>query len=76
VEEYPEKAREQDWDDLDAEDEFDPIMVSEYVNEIFEYLREKEVNFFFFEFILINFFFFLKCIKLYYNILLLDNNKT
>jgi G2/mitotic-specific cyclin 1/2 len=43
-EEYPEKAREQDWDDLDAEDEFDPIMVSEYVNDIFIYLREKELT--------------------------------
>ncbi|KAK9723354.1 G2/mitotic-specific cyclin [Basidiobolus ranarum] len=32
----------QDWDDLDAEDEFDPLMVSEYVVEIFEYLRELE----------------------------------
>ncbi|OUM68636.1 hypothetical protein PIROE2DRAFT_38971, partial [Piromyces sp. E2] len=39
-----EKAREQDWDDLDAEDEFDPIMVSEYVNDIFVYLREKELT--------------------------------
>ncbi|KAK9686907.1 G2/mitotic-specific cyclin [Basidiobolus ranarum] len=32
----------QDWDNLDAEDEFDPLMVSEYVVEIFEYLRELE----------------------------------
>jgi G2/mitotic-specific cyclin 1/2 len=39
-----EKAKDQEWDDLDAEDEFDPIMVSEYVNEIFEYLREKELS--------------------------------
>jgi len=39
-----EKVKDKDWDDLDAEDEFDPIMVSEYVNEIFEYLREKEIS--------------------------------
>ena len=30
------------WDDLDLDDKYDPIMVSEYVVEIFEYLREKE----------------------------------
>lgn len=30
------------WDDLDADDKFDPLMVSEYVVEIFEYLRELE----------------------------------
>ncbi|KAJ3157023.1 G2/mitotic-specific cyclin [Geranomyces variabilis] len=34
---------EQDWDDLDAEDEFDPMMVSEYVDDIFKYLLELEV---------------------------------
>ncbi|KAJ3197502.1 G2/mitotic-specific cyclin [Irineochytrium annulatum] len=34
---------EQDWDDLDAEDAGDPLMVSEYVNEIFSYLKELEV---------------------------------
>jgi len=39
-----ENIKKQDWEDLDAEDEFDPIMVSEYVNDIFEYLREKEVR--------------------------------
>jgi G2/mitotic-specific cyclin 2 len=33
----------QDWDDLDAADALDPIMVSEYVVEIFDYLRELEV---------------------------------
>ncbi|CAE6406551.1 unnamed protein product [Rhizoctonia solani] len=32
----------QPWDDLDAEDENDPAMVSEYVNEIFSYMRELE----------------------------------
>ncbi|VDC07482.1 unnamed protein product [Peniophora sp. CBMAI 1063] len=30
------------WRDLDAEDEGDPLMVSEYVGEIFEYLKEIE----------------------------------
>jgi hypothetical protein len=30
------------WDDLDAEDAEDPLMVSEYVNEIFEYLKKLE----------------------------------
>ncbi|CCG83623.1 Cyclin B [Taphrina deformans PYCC 5710] len=33
----------QDWDDLDADDIQDPLMVSEYVVEIFEYLREQEL---------------------------------
>ena len=32
------------WRDLDAEDEGDPLMVSEYVGEIFEYLKEIEVG--------------------------------
>ncbi|KAJ2713178.1 G2/mitotic-specific cyclin, partial [Coemansia spiralis] len=31
-----------DWDDIDAEDKDDPLMVSEYVKEIFEYMRECE----------------------------------
>lgn len=30
------------WEDLDAEDAEDPLMVSEYVNEIFEYLKKLE----------------------------------
>jgi len=30
--------------DLDAEDADDPLMVSEYVNDIFEYLRELEIQ--------------------------------
>ncbi|ELU39381.1 g2/mitotic-specific cyclin cdc13 [Rhizoctonia solani AG-1 IA] len=34
----------QPWVDLDAEDENDPAMVSEYVNEIFGYMRELEVQ--------------------------------
>lgn len=32
------------WDDLDAEDADDPLMVSEYVTEIFTYLKEVEVS--------------------------------
>ncbi|KAF7792064.1 hypothetical protein EIP86_003092 [Pleurotus ostreatoroseus] len=31
-----------DWDDLDAEDADDPLMVSEYVVDIFKYLKEVE----------------------------------
>ncbi|KAH7338920.1 cyclin-like protein [Rhizoctonia solani] len=34
----------QPWDDLDAEDENDPAMVSEYVHEIVDYLRELELQ--------------------------------
>lgn len=34
-----------DWDDLDAEDSGDPLMVSDYVVEIFDYMKELEVNF-------------------------------
>ncbi|KTW27573.1 uncharacterized protein T551_03072 [Pneumocystis jirovecii RU7] len=33
----------QDWDDLDADDAHDPLMVSEYVEEIMNYMRELEV---------------------------------
>jgi G2/mitotic-specific cyclin 1/2 len=33
----------QDWDDLDAADANDPLMVSDYVVEIFDYMRELEV---------------------------------
>ena len=32
------------WDDLDVEDADDPLMVSEYVVEIFDYLKEVEVR--------------------------------
>lgn len=32
------------WDDLDKEDEADPLMVSEYVVEIFDYLRQLEMQ--------------------------------
>jgi G2/mitotic-specific cyclin 1/2 len=34
----------QDWDDLDAADANDPLMVSDYVVEIFDYMRELEVS--------------------------------
>lgn len=34
----------QDWDDLDMHDMDDPLMVSEYVVEIFNYLREQELQ--------------------------------
>jgi hypothetical protein len=34
-----------DWEDLDAEDADDPMMVSEYVIEIFDYLKVVEVRF-------------------------------
>ncbi|OLL26700.1 G2/mitotic-specific cyclin cdc13 [Neolecta irregularis DAH-3] len=33
-----------DWDDLDAEDASDPLMVSEYVVEIFDYMNELEIS--------------------------------
>lgn len=33
-----------EWEDLDAEDADDPMMVSEYVNDIFEYLKIVEVR--------------------------------
>ncbi|KAJ3396548.1 G2/mitotic-specific cyclin [Lobulomyces angularis] len=32
------------WDDLDADDVSDPLMVSEYVVEIYEYLKEVEIE--------------------------------
>ncbi|KAF9101950.1 G2/mitotic-specific cyclin [Mortierella sp. GBA35] len=32
-----------DWDDLDAEDENDPLMVSEYVADIFAYMQDLEM---------------------------------
>ena len=37
------RVKTQDWDDLDAEDGYDPCMVAEYVVEIFEYMKELEV---------------------------------
>lgn len=36
------KARTQPWDDLDADDEDDPLMVAEYSDDIFDYLYELE----------------------------------
>ena len=33
-----------EWDDLDAEDADDPVMVSEYVADIFKYLKALEVK--------------------------------
>ena len=33
-----------EWDDLDADDVDDPLMVSEYVNEIFDYMKQLEVR--------------------------------
>lgn len=32
------------WEDLDAEDNDDPLMVSEYVQDIFKYMKQLEVN--------------------------------
>ncbi|KAJ1557773.1 G2/mitotic-specific cyclin, partial [Cladochytrium tenue] len=39
----PEELEAQDWDDLDKDDINDPMMVSEYVVEIFAYMKELEV---------------------------------
>ena len=36
-------AEEYEWEDLDAEDANDPFMVSEYVNDIFDYLHHLEI---------------------------------
>ena len=36
--------QEQDWDDLDRDDDDDPLMVSEYVADIFNYLKVVEVR--------------------------------
>ncbi|KAJ2358106.1 G2/mitotic-specific cyclin [Coemansia sp. RSA 2618] len=32
----------QDWDDIDADDADDPLMVSEYISDIIEYMRKQE----------------------------------
>ncbi|KAJ2092702.1 G2/mitotic-specific cyclin [Coemansia sp. RSA 1813] len=37
-----EKAEVCDWDDIDAEDVDDPLMVSEYISEIIDYMRDLE----------------------------------
>ena len=39
-----EPAKDEGWEDLDAGDEDDPLMVSEYVNEVYDYLRGLEVR--------------------------------
>lgn len=37
-------AKDEGWEDLDAGDEDDPLMVSEYVNEVYDYLLQLEVR--------------------------------
>lgn len=44
VEHENKKQKTEDWEDFDAEDANDPMMVSEYVKEIFEYMKELEVK--------------------------------
>ena len=39
------------WVDLDADDHDDPLMVSEYVADIFEYLKEVEVRVHYFPYV-------------------------
>lgn len=39
----PNEEQDRDWDDLDAEDEGDPLMVAEYASEIFQYMMSLEV---------------------------------
>lgn len=41
--EAPKPAKDEGWEDLDAEDAEDPLMVAEYVNDIFEYMKELEI---------------------------------
>lgn len=36
------KQKTQDWEDLDADDFYDPMMISEYAVDIFKYLKELE----------------------------------
>ncbi|PWN51068.1 A/B/D/E cyclin [Violaceomyces palustris] len=36
-------AKDEGWIDLDAEDMDDPLMVAEYVNDIFDYMKELEI---------------------------------
>ncbi|CEQ39394.1 SPOSA6832_00909 [Sporobolomyces salmonicolor] len=38
------RAKDEGWEDLDAGDEEDPLMVSAYVVEVYEYLRELELT--------------------------------
>lgn len=44
AEEAP-RPKDEGWEDLDAEDADDPLMVAEYVNEIFEYMKAIEVDY-------------------------------
>lgn len=37
-------AKDEGWEDLDAEDHDDPLMVTEYVEEIFQYMKKLEVR--------------------------------
>ncbi|CAO1627440.1 unnamed protein product [Parajaminaea phylloscopi] len=37
-------AKDEGWEDLDAEDADDPLMVAEYVNEIFHYMKRLEMT--------------------------------
>ncbi|KAJ1726064.1 G2/mitotic-specific cyclin, partial [Coemansia biformis] len=39
-----EAVPEKDWEDIDADDADDPLMVSEYVSEIIDYMREREMK--------------------------------
>jgi G2/mitotic-specific cyclin 1/2 len=41
---FTKKAKTSEWDDLDADDFGDPSMVSEYVVEIFEYMKKLELE--------------------------------
>lgn len=45
IEREAEADPDDNWVDLDAEDASDPLMVSEYVVEIFQYLKEVEVRY-------------------------------
>ncbi|RIA83563.1 cyclin-like protein [Glomus cerebriforme] len=38
------KQKTQDWEDLDADDFYDPMMISEYAVDIFKYLKELETE--------------------------------
>ena len=51
-----------DWEDLDLEDNGDPLMVSDYVVEIFDYMSHLEVNFVYSVFIVIFMFYLYACL--------------
>lgn len=44
VTEVPTRAKDEGWEDLDKDDIDDPLMVAEYVEEIFAYMRQIEVQ--------------------------------